>query len=111
MGPPPQNEECCRLLFERCPEGDAEEMLSKETKSGSTPLLSAAGTGRAEVVRFLVEKGADITRRDGDGASAYDLAKAAHSTEIMAMVVPPGVKVTKISSGGGGEGSACCLIQ
>ena len=42
-------------------------MMSKATKSGSTPLHSAAGTNRADVVRFLVEKEAPQDLRDEDG--------------------------------------------
>ena len=61
MGPAPGNVECCELIFEK---GDGQAMLSKETKSGSTPLHSAAGTNRPEVVKFLVEKQADLTLKD-----------------------------------------------
>ena len=72
MGPPPDNVACCELIFEK---GDGPAMMLKETKSGSTPLHSAAGTNRAEVVRFLITKEADLTAKDEDGCTPYELAK------------------------------------
>ena len=72
MGPAPGNVECCKLVFEH---GDGAGMLAKTTKSGSTPLHSAAGTNKAEVVQFLVEKGADQTAKDDDEMTPYELAK------------------------------------
>ena len=73
MGPPPGNVECCQIIFEK---GDAKAMLYKETKSGSTPLHSAAGTNRPDVVRYLVEQQADQNLKDEDGYTPYDVAKA-----------------------------------
>jgi hypothetical protein len=72
MGPAPHNVECCALVFAH---GDGSGMLAKTTKSGSTPLHSAAGTNKPEVVRFLVGKGADQAAKDEDNMTAYDLAK------------------------------------
>ena len=72
MGPAPHNVECCALVFTH---GDGSGMLAKTTKSGSTPLHSAAGTNKPEVVRFLVVKGADQAAKDEDNMTAYDLAK------------------------------------
>ncbi|KOO25544.1 ankyrin repeat protein, partial [Chrysochromulina tobinii] len=80
MGPAPHNVECCALVFAH---GDGSGMLAKTTKSGSTPLHSAAGTNKPEVVRFLVGKGADQAAKDEDNMTAYDLAKANGYTEVM----------------------------
>lgn len=103
MGPPPGNVECCKLIFDK---GDGEGMLKMATsKSGSTPLHSAAGTNRPEVVQFLVDKGADQTAKDDDELTAYDLAKQSGYTEVLSFLTPP-------SGGGSGEGGGgCCSVQ
>ena len=72
MGPPPENRRCCELVFQK---GDGDAMLKMTTKSGSTPLHSAAGTNRVDAVKFLVEKGVDQSIKDDDELTAYDLAK------------------------------------
>lgn len=50
-------------------------MLAKRTKSGSTPLHSAAVTNRHDVIRLLLENGSDEKAEDDDGLTAYDQAK------------------------------------
>jgi ankyrin repeat protein len=72
MAPPPGNVECCEIVFESA---DGVGMMTKETKSGSTPLHSAAGTNRPEVVKFLVDKEADQTLKDEDGLTPWEIAK------------------------------------
>ena len=42
---------------------------------GSTPLIEAVYGGHAEVVKFLLEKGADANARKNDGAAAIGFAK------------------------------------
>lgn len=101
MGPPPDNVECCTLVFEK---GDGPAMLLKETKSGSTPLHSAAGTNRPDVVRFLVEKQADQTLKDEDGLTPFELAKKDGFTEIVQILKPSGTAARASSGGGGGGG-------
>lgn len=44
------------------------------TDGRTTALHEAAREGRADVVRHLLERGADRTQRDGDGRTALDLA-------------------------------------
>ena len=53
------NVECCQIIFDH---GNGYGMLYEKTKSDSTPLHSATGTNRADVVRFLVEKSAPQVR-------------------------------------------------
>ncbi len=47
---------------------------------GMTPLMQAASLGELECVRLLLQAGAVPTRRDGEGRSALDLARAHHET-------------------------------
>lgn len=42
---------------------------------GPSPLQEAAARGHAPVVDFLLERGADVLRRDGDGRTLPDLAE------------------------------------
>ena len=121
MGPAPGNVQCCEIVFEH---GDGEAMMSKATKSGSTPLHSATGTCRADVVRFLVEKSSPMDLKDEDGLTAYELAKREGLSEIATILAPGGGGAkgggAKSSGGGGGGGgggdgdgggAGCCLVQ
>ena len=115
MAPPPDNVACCELVFEH---GDGVAMMSKVTKSGSTPLHSAAGTSRAGVVTFLVEKGSPQDVKDDDGLTAYELAKREGLSEIAAILKPAGGGGASKGGGGGdggegggGGGAGCCLLQ
>ena len=40
--------------------------MNAKTNFGLTALMSAAGSGRTEVVEFLLEKGADIKAKDNN---------------------------------------------
>ncbi|KAL1519073.1 hypothetical protein AB1Y20_003340 [Prymnesium parvum] len=113
MGPPPGNIKCCQLLFDKA---DGVAMLSKKTKSGSTPLHSAAVTNRSGVIPLLLEKGADQKAEDDDGLTAYDQAKAEGHTEVLALLaVNKGSGSGGASGGGGGGGDSggggCCILQ
>ena len=70
--PPLGNVDCCKLLFEKV---DGKAMLAQKTKSGSTPLHSAAVTNRHDVIRLLLDNGSDEKAEDDDGLTAYDQAK------------------------------------
>jgi len=102
MGPPPGNLACCQLMFDKA---DGASMLAKTTKSGSTPLHSAASTNRHEVIALLIEKGADQAAVDDDGLTPYASAKQSGHTEVLAVLQPPK------GSGGGGGGGGCCILM
>jgi hypothetical protein len=51
-------------------------------QNGQTPLMLSAERGHAEIVRFLLEKGADPKAKDSQGRTAFDLANDAGHTEI-----------------------------
>ena len=99
-------------------------MLQRRTKSGSTPLHSAAATNRHSIIPLLLEKGADQAARDDDELTPYDLAKAESFWDVLALLdvqkAPPGsvtadkakpveegAIVTMLKPGCGG----CCVVQ
>jgi hypothetical protein len=51
-----------------------------------TALMKAALKGRLEVVRFLLDRGADVTLLDGENKTAEDLARAGNHQEIVAIL-------------------------
>jgi ankyrin repeat protein len=62
-----------QLLLEMC---GNDTVHLKTTASQSTPLHYAAGTGRAQVVRLLMNAGADAQVKDKEGNTPLQLAKA-----------------------------------
>jgi hypothetical protein len=67
---------------------------ARELPSGRTALMRAASTGRSDLVRLLLERGADPMVRDASGATAVDYARRApQKSEIEALLAgapPPG---------------------
>lgn len=46
--------------------------INKKDRMGATALNWAAGLGQIDTVKFLIEKGADVNLRNGDGTTALD---------------------------------------
>jgi ankyrin repeat protein len=63
-----------------------------EAMRGTTPLMYAAGLGKAELVRFLLRLGADATKVNGLGETALHWAAAGDSNEPRGDVLKPGVR-------------------
>jgi len=53
---------------------------------GTTALMIAAGVGNYDVARVLVERGADLGRRDRRGRSALDLARAGGHRRVIRLL-------------------------
>ena len=62
--------------------------------SKKTPMHLAASKGRLEVIRILVESGANIEVKNSDNKTPLDLAVQGSKTEIVRYLVSKGAKVT-----------------
>ena len=62
--------------------------------SGATPLIAASTGGQTEIIRLLIEKGADVNLREDVGGSTALLAAAFFGhTEIVEMLIDKGADV------------------
>ena len=52
-------------------------------KNKNTPLHYAAGYGRADIVKLLVDAGASVTLRNLDGKSPLDVAKLNEQDDVV----------------------------
>jgi len=57
----------------------------------STPLHLASGSGHIDLVRLLLERGADVEARDEDGRTAYQLTVRRGMVEISELLSKHGV--------------------
>jgi len=67
--------------------------INLPSKSGRTPLMSAVGNNLQEMVKGLVNCGADLSAVDNEGLTAFDLAQ---SDAIKAMVDPANAKEPEV---------------
>lgn len=58
--------------------------------SGLTALMAATSGGHIEVVKFLLQIGADPSKKDAYGSTALDRAKQADAKDIVALLQPRG---------------------
>ena len=65
---------------------------ARDTDSGATPLYDAASWGKLEVVKLLLEKGADMNARNQAGKSPLQSAEENGFTEIAALLRARGAK-------------------
>ena len=63
---------------------DAKADVNATDKNKNTPLHYAAGYGRADVCKFLVDAGASVTLRNQDGKSPLDVAKLNDQDDVVA---------------------------
>ena len=60
--------------------------------SGLTPLAFAVSSGNIDMIRFLVERGADVNAKMKDGTTPLKLAKKGDQAEIVALLEAAGAK-------------------
>jgi ankyrin repeat protein len=70
--------------------GASMEVLSKE---GRTPLLEAARSGRAGVIRILAQNGANVHATDKDGKNAFHLVRGKQDTDSITALLDLGVNL------------------
>ena len=58
-----------------------------EFENGGTALMGAAGNGHGEHVKYLLSRGADPTKRDDEGKSAWDLAQDSTIKQVISAAV------------------------
>ena len=66
--------------------------MNAKTKQGETVLMYAAWHGRLEVVKFLIDKGADVNAKDKDGETALSLVSAKNQPEVVEYLKAHGAK-------------------
>lgn len=57
-----------------------------ESKNGMTPLMYAARYNNAEIAKFLIEKGANISAKDYNGYTALNLAEGGRATKVAEVI-------------------------
>jgi ankyrin repeat protein len=65
---------------------------ARERWYGHTALMSAAAAGHADVIRLLIEAGADVRAVDDEGATALSIARANGHAEAAAALVAAGAE-------------------
>ncbi len=60
--------------------------MDKTKDGGATPLLVASLKGHAEVVRVLLDHGADASLRTSDGRTSSQVATKYGHTEVMSLL-------------------------
>ena len=71
------------LALRRIESAHARADMSIQDKDGETALMVAAGKGRIDAVKALIEAGADVNAKNSEGKTALDVAK---SDEVKAIL-------------------------
>lgn len=71
---------------------DVDEAASSGPAAGYTPLMTAARNNKPDLVRFLLDNGADANARAADGKTALALAGQAGNSEVIKLLRAAGAK-------------------
>jgi uncharacterized protein len=80
--------------------GDPRLLNAKGRWSGSTPLMLASRAGRAEVMRWLVDRGAAVGERSNNGYTALSLASSRGHTPVVRLLLEGGADPTFVHAFG-----------
>lgn len=94
VGPRAETEDVrlARVLLDAGEPVDAQFPYGNSPDFGATPMMRAAGFGRAELVSFFLERGAEPRAKDADGRGAAAYADRAASLELTAQLVAAGAE-------------------
>jgi ankyrin repeat protein len=97
VGPRAETEDLplARVLLDAGEPVDAPFPYANSPDAGATPMMRAAGFGRAELVTFFLERGADPRKRDATGRSAAAYADRAASADLAARLVAAGAEAQR----------------
>jgi ankyrin repeat protein len=98
---------CAAEIHEAAGEGDLAKikalvsedsnLIHSKNERGSTPLHSASFGGHAEVVGFLVDKGADIEAVNGGGFTPLQLASYGGHREVVKLLLDKGADINAVN--------------
>jgi ankyrin repeat protein len=76
------------------------ELNSREDESGSTPLMEALRYGRVELVRVLLDAGADIHRQKDNGVTPLMMASQTGDIEAVQLLLEAGADINRKDESG-----------
>ncbi|XP_028417225.1 uncharacterized protein LOC114541509 [Dendronephthya gigantea] len=86
------------VLHSAVTESAAVNAINRKNTNGSTVLHSAVAKGKLEIVKYLVENGADVNRPDIDGLTVLHTAVSKGTLGIVKYLVEKGAAVNAINS-------------
>ena len=66
--------------------------INMQDNQGSTPLITVIVRGKEDVVRLLLERGADATLRCNDGRTALAIARGRNNATLVALLEAHGAR-------------------
>ncbi|TFK18864.1 ankyrin, partial [Coprinopsis marcescibilis] len=98
-----------RLILEEGDEGEGG-LVNWRTEMGATPLMLAAGSGKVDVVLYLLTFRVEVDATDEDGWTALAYASHnGHATVVEALVSQEGINVNKATASGNFPLGFACL--
>ena len=87
-----------KYILEKC--DSALDVVNASDLNGYTPLMNATNSGNVETIRLLLLHGAEVNKRNNNGASCVHFAAGDGSTEILSLFFDNGVDIALIGESG-----------